>query len=321
MIRIRRGPAPPGLSVYLASVAGAEGSTVTPAQREAELATVFFTDPTNFANEQKLTKKSFTFRIYKHPELMAALEQIFVKKCAYCESRFAHVTPKDIEHFRPKSEIDTGTGKLRPGYYWLAGEWQNLLVSCPDCNRGRKFKVPGQATPVRLGKSTQFPLRNEAGRIRDAGSAISSEDAIRLLIDPCKDQPDRHIMFDDQGLIHPRRDAAGVPSAKGVASITAYALQRKDLVEERLRVLNSLIFEVEQLRRSIQDLDDFMGAGLPASADRKRDEIRTLKGVIKGLLTEDAPYLGMLRGWIRDRKRAGELADLEQAGIDLEGLI
>ena len=39
------------------------------------------------------------------------------------------------------------------------------------------------------------------------------------------------------------------------------------------------------------------------------------------MLAKDAPYLGMLRGWIRDRKQAGEFAGLEQAGIHLEQLL
>ena len=258
MIRIRRGPLPSSLRVYVATLVGNAGQKISPAEQENEFASSFFTDPMNYAKDKKLTEKSFTFRIYKDPELAAALEGVFGKKCAYCESRFAHVTPKDIEHFRPKSEIDTGSAKLVPGYYWLAGDWDNLLVSCPDCNRGRRFEVPGQPKRVKLGKATQFPLLREAGRIRNANPGVASEEALRLLINPCRDRPERHLTFDQEGLVDPRLDTLGKASKKGEASIAAYALQRKELVEERKRVLNSLILLVEQLRRSIQDLSDFM---------------------------------------------------------------
>lgn len=48
--------------------------------------------------------------------------------------------PLDVEHFRPKSEIDEvdpatfrpvpGRAPTAPGYYWLAAAWSNLLPSC-----------------------------------------------------------------------------------------------------------------------------------------------------------------------------------------------
>jgi uncharacterized protein (TIGR02646 family) len=218
----------------------------------------------------------FVFRVYKDAELAVALERVFGKKCAYCESIFAHVTPKDVEHFRPKSEIDTGEGDLVPGYYWLAGEWDNLLVSCPDCNRGRKFEVEGQPAPVRLGKSTQFPLAKEAGRIRASDSGLDGEEVVRLLIDPCKEEPADHLTFDDEGLIHARPDAAGQPSMKGEVSIRVYALQRKDLVLERLRVLDRLVFQIEQLRRALENQNDFRAAGNTAAADRNLEQVRDL---------------------------------------------
>ena len=208
-----------------------------------------------------------------------------------------------------------------PGYYWLAGNWDNLLVSCPDCNRGRRFEVPGQPKRVKLGKASQFPLLREAGRIRNANPGVASEEALRLLINPCRDQPERHLTFDQEGLVHPRLDTLGKASKKGEASIAAYALQRKDLVEERKRVLNSLILLVEQLGRSMQDLSDFMAAGDAAAVDRKRGELRDLRDAIDRMLAKDAPYLEMLRGWIRDRKQAVSSQDSSRPGSTSEQLL
>jgi uncharacterized protein (TIGR02646 family) len=179
VIAIPRGPRPATLKVYSnKSVKALDGVTqVTKAEQELEKAVAFFTDPARFLNEQKLTTDTFTFAVYKDPEIQDQLEAIFGTKCAYCETDFGAVTPKDIEHFRPKSEITVAADQdaLVPGYYWLAGEWSNLLVSCPDCNRGRKHEVPGQPKKVLLGKKTQFPLSDEQQRARKhTGSGASA---------------------------------------------------------------------------------------------------------------------------------------------------
>jgi uncharacterized protein (TIGR02646 family) len=294
---------------------------VTRAKQELERAIDFFTNPGNYANEKKLTKRVFVFRVYKNVDLATELERVFGKKCAYCESLFAHITPKDIEHFRPKSEITIDGGKLTPGYYWLAGEWDNLLVSCPDCNRGRNFEVPGQPALVRLGKSTQFPLEDEAKRIRGPGPGLEHEEGVRLLINPCEDEPADYLLFTNNGLIQARPDATGRPCRKGEVSIAVYALQRKPLVEERLRVLNDFIFQVEQLRLAVENYNSFKALRDDASVSRTRQQIRDLKRKLKGMLAEDAPYLGMLHDWIRRQKQARAFADLELFQIDLEQLI
>ncbi len=192
MIHVDRPANPPEIGVYVKkTVKALDGVTkVTKFEQELEKATVFFTDPAHYAGDKKRTKKKFTFTVFKDHDLVDELEKIFRGKCAYCESRFAHVTPKDIEHYRPKSAIDTGQAEVKPGYWWLGGEWANLLVSCPDCNRSRKHEVPGQAARVKLGKTTQFPLATEASRVRDhQQDAVAIEEPARLLLHPCIDQP------------------------------------------------------------------------------------------------------------------------------------
>ena len=111
MIRIHRNPDPPAIDVFTKqTVRLAGGNRITRAQSELEKAIEFFTDQANFSNNTKLSKKAFAFKVYKDPDLVKALEAAFGGKCAYCESRFAHVTPKDIEHYRPKSEIENKEG-------------------------------------------------------------------------------------------------------------------------------------------------------------------------------------------------------------------
>ena len=322
MIKLDRGPAPAAIKVYAKkTVKARDGTRVTKAQQELEKAIAFFTDRQNYENNVKKTKVKFTFEVYKDPELAAAMEAAMGRKCAYCESDFAHVMPKDIEHYRPKSEITADPAPLQPGYYWLAGEWDNLLVSCADCNRARKHEVPGQPKKLKLGKETQFPLSDEQRRVRQQG-ALDPEDTVRLLLNPCIDQPDDHLTFDEQGLIHAQTDANGVESAMGTTSITVYALQRKELVEKRLEVLNSFRHEFGQLAYLVANHNTLKSLGASAAQlDTNLDQIRTVRKKMKSMLAAGAPYLAMLRGWIRAAKQRGDFALLEQFGIDLTKLI
>jgi uncharacterized protein (TIGR02646 family) len=69
---------------------------------------------------------------YKHEEIKKQLQNMFLGKCAYCESKYIHVGFGDIEHFRPRSKFPL-----------LAVKWTNLLLSCGRCNssgvKGDKF--------------------------------------------------------------------------------------------------------------------------------------------------------------------------------------
>ncbi len=64
------------------------------------------------------------------------------EKCCYCEKPISWKLEADLEHFRPKAAIHNSPD---PGYWWLAYEWLNYLLSCKHCN---------------VIKSDQFPLAN-----------------------------------------------------------------------------------------------------------------------------------------------------------------
>lgn len=192
------------------------------------------------------------FTFYKNTQLVAELQQNFFLKCAYCESSFVHVSPADIEHFRPKSavKIDEKTGKekvmeLKPGYYWLAADWDNLLLSCIDCNRRRNQEIFGEEGKASSGKATIFPLENEDLRVRDHetwrknGPAVAIEEKNRLLLHPCLDDPADHIHFtlerdEEERLIGVFAKPLN-NSKKGQKSINVYGLNRAGLIWARTR--------------------------------------------------------------------------------------
>jgi hypothetical protein len=100
----------------------------------------------------------------------AALRIAQHDKCGFCESKVTHVAFGDVEHFRPKAAFRAiqGDALTRPGYYWLAYEWTNLLFACEPCNRRHKGNL--------------FPLVDEATRARSHTDDITRETP--LFIDP-----------------------------------------------------------------------------------------------------------------------------------------
>ena len=63
---------------------------------------------------------------YNHREIKQTLLRETNGKCAYCESKFAHITYGDIEHVVPKSTDPTK---------WF--QWQNLTLACDVCNTNK----------------------------------------------------------------------------------------------------------------------------------------------------------------------------------------
>lgn len=92
---------------------------------------------------------------YRHSEIKGALNAMFDKKCAYCESKIAHVSYPHIEHYRPQSK-----------YPDLTFVWDNLLLACGICN-STQFK------------GDKFPEANEGGPY----------------VNPCLDNPNDHFEF------------------------------------------------------------------------------------------------------------------------------
>ena len=67
--------------------------------------------------------------------MRSALRELFVNKCAYCESSLVG-GDMDVEHYRPKGGVSEVPD--HSGYYWLAYDWENLVASCSFCNRLRR---------------------------------------------------------------------------------------------------------------------------------------------------------------------------------------
>jgi hypothetical protein len=74
------------------------------------------------------------------------LEDVFHRKCAFCEVS-GSLMPLQVVPYRPLAGVTEGQVPVpgHPGYYWLAFEWFNLLLSCSACaEKANEFPVGGQ---------------------------------------------------------------------------------------------------------------------------------------------------------------------------------
>jgi len=209
--------------------------------------------------------KDVDFAAYRLKPVRDQLTAVFGRKCVFCESLLLGTQSGDIEHFRPKGRvvvIDPVTKQraVKPGYYWLAARWHNLLIACQDCNRPRE-QENGDGSRAVLGKASYFPLADEAGRATTA-AGVRKEQA--LLLHPCRDDPALHLEFTDAGGIRARA-VEGIPSAKGAATIEYCGLSRAELLQMRARhrrtvmaAITHIIDDLAQNKDPGQDLEDLV---------------------------------------------------------------
>lgn len=176
------------------------------------------------------------FNVYRHSAIKEALDEMFDRHCAYCESRYAHVVKMDVEHYRPKGAIVEHDGTvIKPGYYWLAANWENLLPSCNLCNRSNKQELThpdGSVIAETKGKANFFPLFGGTLRAVRKGDE-QHEDP--LLLNPCNPDhdPSKHLLFRSDGLVEPRNSTEEQAKPRGMETIEVCALHRSTLIEAR----------------------------------------------------------------------------------------
>ena len=214
-------------------------------------------------------------RIYRHPSVKAALRKAQHDKCAFCESRFSHVGYGDVEHFRPKAGYQQRASDplTRPGYYWLAYDWNNLFLSCQLCNQRFKRNL--------------FPLEDPGGRAMSHHHRRRVSSERPLFLDPGKDDPGRFVTFD-----------AAIARAIGDnrrarITIEVFGLNRPELLEMRGDRLD-VALEMAELRRVL--------LALPPA--RRRPELAAqltkLTARLHALQTDAAEYAAMTRVALAD---------------------
>ena len=209
------------------------------AKATRRMAADYDADPKSFRNGSR--KFDFDSSVYAAKSVKNALIKDQHHKCGFCEAKITHVAYGDVEHFRPKAghKQKANDNLGRPGYYWLAYDWDNLLLSCQICNQRHKGNL--------------FPLLNPSKR------AISHHDRVDreqpAFIQPAVDLPGDHIGFRDE-YAHPHYG-----SKRGRITIDGLGLNREALVEQRrdhLQRITPLVSSRDALKRKF---------GVPAAGE------------------------------------------------------
>ncbi|WP_338653513.1 hypothetical protein V6B14_17830 [Sporosarcina psychrophila] len=231
--------------------------------------------------------RDFKFKAYGKGNVKEKLAEMFNNKCAYCESKISPVSYGDIEHFRPKTAYHSKEGEVLtyPGYYWLAMDWNNLLLACEVCNR--------------TFKKNKFPLVDENMRGKRHNSGVV-EDAI--LIDPCNEDldPQESIYFTEEGIVK-YKDGEG---NKGDRSIQIYGLYNPRLTDNRKTLAKELEDKKTQILGYIETISTLTSfPNLELLKEVIEINLRDLETVyisLKNSNLPSAPYLGMVRNLTSD---------------------
>jgi uncharacterized protein (TIGR02646 family) len=173
-------------------------------------------------------------------------------KCCYCEAPLD--ANYEVEHWRPKS-----------GYYWLAYDWDNLLLVCGFCNKT---------------KSNQFPIEDEAKRASNHRMSLDAEKPAILKPDGDID-PSSHIEF------HGDRPEALNQSAIGTKTIEVLGLDSPKH-RDRARHLAELKVEHATCVLYINSVDP-----------EKRRDAETARRFIEEAVLPNKPYSAMAAAYLR----------------------
>jgi hypothetical protein len=122
-----------------------------------------------------------------------------------------------MDRFRPKSgAIGLDGVPSADHYWWLAYEWTNLYLVCLACNKIRGDRFPVEKTRAKPGALGDELLKEKP-----------------LLIDPCHDFPEDHLVFNENGFI-------ASDSHRGKITIDILGLNRTPLVIARAEVVASI---------------------------------------------------------------------------------
>jgi hypothetical protein len=182
----------------------------------------------------------------------------------------------DVEHFRPKAGYRQGPNDplARPGYYWLAYEWSNLLFCCQLCNQ--RFK------------GNHFPLMDATQRAKSHHDDIKNEQP--LFIHPAMEDPSDFLEFDEQYL------CAIDDNVRGQATIEALGLNRDKLVEKRGDAL-------KKLKLLIKFRDHISSQIIEKSVPELVDQLTEIDEHLSDCTSDSGEYAAMVRAVLRAASR------------------
>ncbi|REA63749.1 hypothetical protein DSL64_04790 [Dyadobacter luteus] len=179
-------------------------------------------------------KHAFASKVYRDTTLQE-LELLYQSKCAYCETDTAAGAPMQVEHYRPKAKVTEDSSHL--GYYWLAYEWSNLILSCSKCNNKKRNRFPILNTRLTEPQLDIDGLPTDEYRL--ANSLILNSEGT-FLLHPEIDIVEDHFLYNEKAEIVGRTPQA-------LETIKICGLNRKELVFKRLSILNEFRDDIKTI--------------------------------------------------------------------------
>lgn len=207
--------------------------------------------------------------------IIESLLYLFKNKCAFCESPVKEKSAR-ILHFRPQDNSKNNiTGQTKADGFWkLSYTWENLYLSCPDCNKY---------------KSSLFPTVSDVNRDKKGRDKI-----IPLLIDPCAEFPEEHIKY-------MRNRIVGLDQS-GDVTIEVFQLNRQTLLEQRQR-------HAERFLKLLHSLDSIQNSKkIPKTKYlHARSLVMELESMFKNETSFSGLKFSMLENWVTSKASGWKL--------------
>lgn len=206
-------------------------------KRDAEVPRAFKSDAikSDIKKYQAFFRRSAATRTqegFKEPvngdtrETLEAVARQFKHKCAACETAL-NIRQVICDSWRPRQHAKGFEEEFaQDHYWWLSYEWGNKYCLCADCN---KFK------------GTWFPVKGKRAPLNTSYAKIVKQEAA-LLIDPCSDYPEEHLLADENGKLL-------CLTEKGEVTIELLKLNRAELVAERKKVIHSVTVMLQAIEQ------------------------------------------------------------------------
>jgi uncharacterized protein (TIGR02646 family) len=234
-----------------------------------------------------------------------ALTAMFNGKCAYCESPVSGSSQTDIEHYRPKGGISDRAD--HPGYWWLAMDWTNLVLSCMHCNQGRRQLILDPSLSedeireaidrndlTTTGKRNAFPTEGGSWVLDLAGDVETEKP---LLLDPTRTDPEPLVDWVLDGMLSTIRSKDGEGRAE--RTIDLLGLNRRYLAEARAQALNDLRDIDAKIDRHLRRIAT---AETQEDAEEALDTVNDFLDLVIARCDPAKPYAGLARAYLGKMK-------------------
>lgn len=191
-----------------------------------------------------LDSKCFDSSVYSSEAVRGELWEMQHHKCCFCEREYERKR-STVEHFRPKTEVDRGQGRVNPGYWWLAYEFGNLYFCYANCNTSKGCHFPLEAgSPILAHPAVPWPAPDPSQQSTPAKPELT------LLIDPGYENPEVDLTFVELPGNGEWQIAPVNGSARGRETIRKIDLDRDDLNKLRAKHFKN------NLRQIVEDFKE-----------------------------------------------------------------